>query len=114
MFTSNRHLQQAIRLALLACLLCGIASANSTIIATGVDLNRGHGLTLNNGSGDFGVYFAGVVFIQIINGGNTYNRETMCVDLFIDIYLGSQYDTNILRPSQVPGRNLPRASWVLD
>jgi hypothetical protein len=96
-------------------LLCGAASANSVIMATGVDWSRGGSLVIREDDQDVQAYFAGVIFISLTEGGHVYNRDTLCVDLFTDINLGQQYNSNLLRPDQVaPSKNLSRVSWLVE
>ena len=101
------------KLILSVLLLCGIASAD-TIIASGVDWSRGGSIAINENGSDINAYFAGVIYIQVSTGGQLFNRDSLCVDLFTDIYLGVTYDTTLLRPDQVPGKNLARVSWLVD
>jgi hypothetical protein len=91
---------------------CGMASA-STIIAT-VDTSRGGGIVLRENNVDVNAYFAGVIFIAVTSGDQTFNRDSLCVDLFTDIYVGQSYATNVLRPADVPQKNLAQASWLVD
>jgi hypothetical protein len=93
--------------------LAGIASA-TTIVATGVDWNRGEGIWINEDGVDTHAYFAGIIYIAVYSGGQEYDRDTVCVDLFTDINPYVLYDTVLLRPSQVPGKNLLRAAWLVD
>ena len=47
-------------------------------------------------------------------GGEVFNRDSLCVDLFTDIQAGVTYVTSILRPDQVTGKNMQRVSWLVD
>lgn len=99
-----------------ATLLCGIAAADS-IVATGVDGNAGgYGVWMNLNGTDQQAYFAGVLNIQLTDAdGNTFNRDTMCVQLFTDIYLGQTYGTSVVLPNEVADAGaLEQASWLLD
>jgi len=100
----------------------GFALADE-IVATGVDWNRGEGLylSLNNPASTPGatpvptsVYYAGVITINVTDYTGTYGRDSMCVDLFTDIYLGQLYFTSILAPWMVTNRDLPQVSWLVD
>jgi hypothetical protein len=95
-------------------LLCGLASANPTILATGVDWNRGASFWMNGDGQDFQAYFGGVINITLADNGVQYFRDTLCVDLFTDIFLGQTNGTTVLTPYDVPGKNLPRVAWLLD
>jgi hypothetical protein len=111
------------RLLLAVCALSGFAFADGidTIDAYGVDSTQGGGLwmyTLNTGTGQMGdvdAYFAGVIDITL---DGDINRETLCVDLFTDIYIGTTYDTSVMMPSQVPSsapeQDLLAVSWLID
>jgi hypothetical protein len=94
---------------------CGAASA-STIVVSGVDTTRGaYDLVIReNNTDDVKLYFAGVISIEVTEGGKTFNRDSLCVDLFTTIGLGPSYDTTLLRPADVPQKNLARASWLVD
>ena len=95
-------------------LICQTAAA-STIDATGVDSTRGeYGVWITADGADMNTYFAGVISIQLNNGSTSVNRDTLCVDLFTDIYLGQTYATNVLVPSDMPGKNLEWVSWLVD
>ena len=98
----------------LGCLLCGPALANTIIMPTGVDWSRGEGLWIREDGVDTNAYFGGVIFLSISDGVQQWSRDSLCVDLFTDIYLGQQYGTTILTPSEVPGKNLQRVSWLVD
>ena len=88
----------------LGCLLCGPALANTIIMPTGVDWSRGEGLWIREDGVDTNAYFGGVIFLSISDGVQQWSRDSLCVDLFTDIYLGQQYGTTILTPSEVPGQ----------
>src|SRR5437588_8539884 len=94
-------------------LTSSFASAN-TIIATGVDWNRGGSILIQEDGVATQTYFAGVIYIQVSADGQQYNRDSLCVDLFTDIYISQTYDTTILHPFQVSGKNLERVSWLVD
>ena len=94
-------------------LFAGLASAD-TITATGVDWNRGGSVWINEDGTDVYAYFAGVINIAVTSQGKTFNRDSLCVDLFTDIFLGVTYGTTLLRPSNVPSKNLERISWLVD
>jgi hypothetical protein len=94
--------------------VAGAALANSTILATGVDSSRGGSFWIREDGADINAFFGGVIFITLTENGLQFNRDTLCVDLFTDINLGQTYNTDVLRPDQVPGKNLPRVSWLVD
>jgi hypothetical protein len=101
-------------------LASGLASAD-TIDAYAVDGTRGeYNLWLYMSSTSGGTpsisqaYFTGVIDINL---DSLYNRDTLCVDLFTDIMIGSTYYTTVLSPSQVTGRNiaeLQTVAWLID
>ena len=100
-------------------LLGGNAFADTdtyTIDATGVDWNRGQNIWINEDGNPVQTYFSGVIFITLTdaNTGQTWNRDTLCVDLFTDIYLGNTYNTAVLSPADVSGKNMPRVAWLVD
>jgi|GEM_PF-595101 hypothetical protein len=95
-------------------LSCGVATASS-IMVSGVDETRGAKyIVISENNKDVQLYFAGVISIEVTEGGKTFTRDSLCVDLFTDIVVGQHYDTNLLQPSMVPGKNLTRASWLVD
>jgi hypothetical protein len=98
-------------------LLGGNAFADTyTIDATSVDWNRGENIWINENGNPVQTYFTGVIPITLTdtNTGQTWNRDTLCADLFVDIYIGQTYWTTVLSPAVVPGRNLPRAAWLVN
>jgi hypothetical protein len=94
---------------------CGVASA-STIVVSGVDTTRGaYDLVIReNNNTDVQLYFAGVISIEVTEGGKTFTRDSLCVDLFTTIGLGPSYDTTLLQPSMVPSKDLTRVSWLVE
>ena len=93
----------------------GFAPA-ATIDVTGVNGNLGlYGFDINQAGNDVPIYFAGVIDITLTSPDlEQYYRDTMCVDLYTDIYIGGTYDTNLVTPAEVPGRNLEQVAWLLD
>jgi hypothetical protein len=104
----------ALRLLVALLAACGLASANSIIVPTGVDPNRGGSIWRSEDGEDTRASFAGVIFISLTENGHQYARDTLCVDLFTDIYLGVSYNTTVLRPRQAPGKSLTRVSGLVD
>ena len=96
-------------------LLCGIAAAD-TIVATGVNTSAGeYNVWINENGTDRDTYFAGVLNIQLTDSeGNQFNRDTMCVQLFTDIYLNQTYGTSVVTPNEEGGGSLDQVSWLLD
>jgi hypothetical protein len=93
---------------------CGVASA-STIKVSGVDETRGaKDMVISENGGDVQLYFAGVISIEVTEGGKTFTRDSLCVDLFTDIIVGQPYTTNLLQPIMVPSKNLTRVSWLVE
>ncbi len=104
----------AIMLVTAATLLCGIAAADS-IVVTGVNGNLGeYGVWIEEYGQDVDTYFAGVINIQLTDTAGVFNRDTMCVQLFTDIYIGETYGTTVVTPNQDGGGALDQASWLLD
>jgi PEP-CTERM motif len=96
---------------------CGLLPAD-TIQAYGIDWSRAAYVNmiqdnkLVNG-------IAGVIQIQLVGSGpngQTVNRDTLCVDAFVDIYLGGYlYGTVVLTPPEVTGKqNLGTVAWLED
>jgi hypothetical protein len=94
--------------------LCSGAAWASTINATGVDSSRGGSMAIREDNVDTNAYFAGVIFISLTDGNQTYNRDSLCVDLFTDIDVGQEYSTTVLKPEDVPQKNLTRVAWLVD
>jgi hypothetical protein len=113
MISSKTLSQLAIRLCLGA-LLGGSALANTIITATGVDWNRGASFWVGEDGVATDAYFGGVIEIKLQQGSSVWYRDTLCVDLFTDIYLGQGYGTVLATPDEVPGKNLYRVSWLVD
>jgi hypothetical protein len=87
-----------------------------TIDATGVDWSRGENIWINEDGNPVQTYFTGVIDITLTDTGSNqqWNRDTLCVDLFTDIYIGQTYGTTVLHPNNVSGKNLTRVSWLVD
>jgi len=104
-----------IRLLISLLIFAGLAPAATLLVPTGVDWSRGSSLWIDENGTPQDAYFAGVVLISLTQDGQTYNRDTLCVDLFTDIYIGGTYTTNVVTPDNLPGAvGLNRASWLLD
>ena len=91
----------------------GVTFADTIIDPTGVDGTRGEAIWINENGTPTNTYFAGVIEIALTQNGVVYNRDTMCVDVFTDIYLNTNYDTQVLQPAQISGEDLQRVSWLL-
>ncbi len=107
-----------IRNIVLACLallvLAGFVRADE-LTPTGVDSSLGEGIWIDENGTPVDAYFAGVIEITLTSdGGEQYDRDTLCVDLFTDIYLGVEYNTDVVDPDSVPGGNLARVAWLVD
>jgi hypothetical protein len=79
-----------------------------------VDWTRGESIWIDADGAPQDLYFAGVALITLSQNGQQSDRDTMCVDLFTDIYLGETYNTNVVTPGDIPGRKLTQVSWLLD
>ncbi len=100
---------------LLAALLSAAALASAdTIDVVSVDSGRGSSFWLSEDGSDVDAYFGGVLNIVLTRDAVQYLRDTLCVDLFTDIYIGRTYDTHVLDPYEVPGKHLNRVSWLID
>jgi hypothetical protein len=98
-------------------LLGGNALADTyTIEPTGVDWNLGENIWINEDGNPVQTYFTGVIDITLTDttSNQQWNRDTLCVDLFTDIYLNQTYGTTLLQPSDISGKNLTRVSWLVD
>jgi len=102
-----------LRTLLLLLATCGLCSG-ATIVVTGVDWGRGESIWINGNGSDFQAYFAGVIEISVTDLDGTFARDSLCVDLFTDIYIDQPYYTVVLSPSDVPGKDLGRVSWLVD
>jgi hypothetical protein len=93
---------------------CGLLSAD-TIQAYDIDWSRAAKINmLQDGKLVNGI--AGVILLQLVGNGQTVNRDTLCVDAFVDIWLGPyKYGTVVLTPPELPGkRNLGTVAWLED
>jgi hypothetical protein len=96
-------------------LACGAASASTIIVVSGLDTSRGSGgLVIREDGVDNALYFTGVIDISLTQGSQTFLRDSLCVDLFTDIFVGAPYGTALLQPQDLPQKNLTRASWLID
>ncbi len=61
---------------------------------------------------------AGVILITLTDPNGTFYRDTLCVDLFKNIYLGQQYSTTVMSPNEAAlaygKQNLGLVSWLID
>lgn len=100
------------------CLLIGLlvfaGLASASTITANVDWTRGSDLWINENGTPTDAYFAGVVLINLTENGQQYSRDTLCVDLFTDIYVGQPYNTTVTDPNSIKGRNLVRVAWLLN
>ncbi len=106
-------------LRILGCVLvllfaCAAVAPADTLTPTFVDSTRGEGIWINEDGLPVNTYFAGVVDISVSENGELFSRDTFCVDLFTDIYITVAYNTEVVSPSDIPGRNLDRVAWLLD
>jgi len=107
--------RRIIRLFAAAALVCGVAAAD-TIVVTGTGLGDSNFYVKENGT-DTEIGFAGIIDITL---DGTYNRTTMCVQLFVDINEHTTYNTTVLLPSQVTVTppptvaSLEQIAWLLD
>ena len=109
------HFAMPLTVALL--LLGGNTFADTyTIDPTGVDSTRGESIWMNENGNNVSQYFAGVVLITLTDTDThqQWYRDTLCVDLFTDIYVTQTYGTTVLDPYEISGRNLTRVSWLVD
>ena len=97
-----------------ATVLCGIAAAD-TLVVTGIDASRGESIWISENGTDQNAFFAGVINITLTDAeGNQFNRDTMCVQLFTDIFLYQMYQTSVVTPDEMGGGAFDRVSWLLD
>ena len=116
------------RLLLALFVFSGLALADGidTLTVTGIDGSQGgYYLWMNERGVNVNQYFVGVIDISLTQNGVTYNRETMCADLFTDITFQSysnivQLPINIIAvppgtPGELPsGNDLQSVSWLID
>jgi hypothetical protein len=108
------------RLLLVFLAFSGFALADGiTIVATGVDPNRSIWGVWVDENGTPQSEVAGVINITLTEGTNVQTRDTLCVDLFTNIYLNETYNDTIYMPSAITatsdtGQNLEEVSWLLD
>ena len=108
------HLLRPARMAAVLLALAAVASADSFINAPGVDWNLGANIWVNAGGTPEQTYFSGLIYIELMQNGQQYDRDTLCVDFYTDIYIGQTYATQVVDPSAVPGRNLGQVAWLID
>jgi phage-related tail fiber protein len=99
-------------------LTCGTAAAD-TIVVTGIGLGDSN-FYLNENGTDKNVSFAGIIDIRLTETGisGTFDRTTLCVQLFTDISENTTYNTTVLLPSHVTPpptvASLQQIAWLLD
>lgn len=99
------------RMILIGLLAAGLAGA--TQLVGEVDWTRGGTVEMNINGADKPIWFAGVVTLTLDENDVLYDRDTLCVQLFTDIYVGQWYQTVLLTPAEV-GPALERVSWLID
>ncbi|HUK17420.1 MAG TPA: PEP-CTERM sorting domain-containing protein [Bryobacteraceae bacterium] len=112
--SSYFRLLRPARLAVALLAFAAFASADSTITAPGVDWSLGENIWVNAGGTPEQTYFSGLIYIDLTQNGQQFDRDTLCVDFYTDIYIGENYDTLVVDPSAVPGRNLGQVAWLID
>jgi hypothetical protein len=100
-----------------AILASGIAAAD-TIVVTGTGLGDSNFYLKENGA-NTNVFFGGIIDIQLTETGvsGTFNRTTMCVQLFVDIGENTTYNTTVFVPNAFnppTGAELQQIAWLLD
>ena len=105
------------RLLLAFCVFGGLTLAD-TLDPVSINSSEGGSIWMNEKNVATDVYFAGVINIQVVHNGTTYTRETLCVDLFTDINIGTTYYTVDMMPSAIPPadpeKDLLSVSWLID
>ena len=84
------------------------------IIVNGLDPLRSGGVMMKESGTEIWAGYVGVILLTVNSGGQSYSRDSLCVDLFTNIYLGQTYDTTVQRPDEVQGKHLGRVSWLVD
>jgi PEP-CTERM motif len=106
------------RLLLALCVFSGFALADDLIDAYATDSSQGGSLWMYEAGSNVNQQFVGVIDIRLTQNGIDYDRETLCVDLFTDIYIGTSYDTSVVMPINVPAtdpeKDLMAVSWLID
>jgi len=118
MLRAGNHASCFVALLMGALLLVGgkALADTYTIDAYNVDWSRGEDIYINEYGNPTHTYFTGVIFISLIDtdSNQQWNRDTLCVDLFTDIYIGTTCGTTVLDPYEVSSNNLTRVSWLVD
>ena len=95
-----------------------MADTMATLRVTGTDNAQGGSLWMNEDGVSTDQSFAGVIDISLTYNNHTYNRETLCVDLFTSIRIASYYtDVTIpsaISPPKYPEKDLNAVSWLID
>jgi hypothetical protein len=77
---------------------------------TGVDKTRGQAIWINENGMPTNTYFGGVIEIALMQNGKMFQprhdvHRRVCIDVFTDIDLNTNYDTAVLQPSQIAGED---------
>ncbi len=119
-FAISSRFQRIGRLLLVLAAFSGFALADTlaSLQVTAVDNTQGGGIWMNEDGVSTDVYFAGVIDLALTYGGHTYDRESLCVDLFTNINVGGTYYTDVTIPAAVPHtdpeKDLGAVSWLID
>lgn len=85
----------------------------STILPTLADSSRGMNIyVIENGVGSN--TFAGIIEVMVAADGVSETRDALCIDLFTSISAGVTYDTTVLDPTSIAGKNLTRTAWLIN
>lgn len=114
MRTIRAHIQNIVLACLAIFVFAGFLRADD-LTPTGVDSSLGEGIWIDESGTPVDAYFAGVIEITLTSDdGQQYDRDTMCVQLLTDIYLGVEYDTDVVDPDSVSSGELQRVAWLVD
>jgi hypothetical protein len=101
-----------VRVAAVLLALGGIASADTLLTTSGLDLNLGGSVWQNANSTAADAYFAGIVYNDVRHNGAAYDRDSLWLGFYTDIYLAEFYGSPFRDLPKMDDRIPDQAGWL--
>jgi hypothetical protein len=90
----------------------GIASADTFLSVSGLDLNLGGSVWQDASSTAADAYFAGVVYTDVTHSGAAYDRQSLWVEFYTDIYIVGSYGSSVRELPKMDDGSLDQDAWL--
>jgi hypothetical protein len=91
----------------------GVAAADSFVTAPALDIDLGGSIWASASSTPADALFAGMVYQDVIRNGSAYDRNTLWVGFYTDIYIAETYGSqSVEHLSEVLGSKPRTAPWI--